>query len=440
MAERDTMKPPGPDTSQQARVRLEHAGTEAGGEFVLYWMGTALRATENPALETAIRYAADRHLPLLVYQGLFAPGWYSSDRTVAFVLEGTEELQTELAARGVRHVLDLRKARDGDPVGNLQRLAARSAVMITEDFPCGPLPLWRHRIAEASGRPVHAVDTACVLPMNLVGRAHERAYSFRNSTRVARNQWIAQEVPRAGAVPAWEGDPGFEPATVHGWDISGLLASMEIDHAVGRIHETPGGRDAGRARWDKFLKNRLKDYHMRRNDAADIGGVSGMSPYLHFGMVSAWELAREARDVGGDGADKYLEELLEWRELAYCFCRFAPVHDTLEALPAWARNTLYDRAAQRHERPSLDQIERGRTGDALFDLCQASLIRHGELHNNVRMTWGKAIASWFADPGEALQLAIDLNHRYALDGRDPSSYGGMLWCFGLLTGPRPPWT
>jgi hypothetical protein len=163
-----------------------------------------------------------------------------------------------------------------------------------------------------------------------------------------------------------------------------------------------------------------------------------MSPYLHYGMISPWEMARAAREAGGEGAEKFLDELLHWRELAHCFCRFAPVHDTLEALPAWARNTLFDRASLRRDRPNLDQIERGRTGDALFDLCQASLIRHGELHNNVRMTWGKAIASWFEDPGESLQLAIDLNHRYALDGRDPSNYAGILWCFGLFDGPKTP--
>ena len=54
-----------------------------------------------------------------------------------------------------------------------------------------------------------------------------------------------------------------------------------------------------------------------------------------------------------------------------------------------------------------------------------------KLHNNLRMTWGKQLVQWAPTPQQAHRWAIDLNHRYALDdGRDPSSYGGLLWCFG----------
>ena len=139
------------------------------------------------------------------------------------------------------------------------------------------------------------------------------------------------------------------------------------------------------------------------------------------------------------GAEKYLDELLIWRELAYTFCFYRPDHETLAALPDWARESLSE-----HEpdaRPAINSWEtlaRGTTGDKLWDAAQRSLLIHGELHNNVRMTWGKALLNWTPDAKSALAAMIDLNHRYALDGRDPASYGGILWCLGQFDRPFPP--
>ena len=425
-----------PDDPQSARVRLEHPGSEAGGEFVLYWMATALRARENPALETAAALAADRGLPLLVYQGAFASDWYATDRSTAFALEGVPALREALSKRGMRHVLQVVPCAATEPASAVAPLATRAALVVTEDFPCGPYPGTRRHLAALSGRPVYAVDTSCVLPMQIVGRAYDRAFGFRSTTGPRRSAWVEQAVPSAQPVAAWDGDPGFEDTIVTDEAIPRILAAMEIDHAVGRIHETRGGEDAALGRWEAFLRDGMDDYVERRNDSTDTLGVSGMSPYLRHGMVAPWRMAREARAKGNAGSEKFLDELLTWRELAWVFCRFNPQHDTLAALPEWARQTLFEHSVQRRTRPNLDQIERGATGDALFDLCQQSLVRHGALHNGLRMTWGKAIASWMEDSGEALQIAVDLNHRYALDGRDPSSYGGILWCFGLFDAPR----
>ena len=147
--------------------------------------------------------------------------------------------------------------------------------------------------------------------------------------------------------------------------------------------------------------------------------------------------------MDGPGAEKFLDELIVWRELAHnlCFHRHREV-ESLAVLPEWAQQTLTDHASDPRDVLSWETLARGTTGDRLWDLCQASLVRHGELHNNVRMTWGKAIVAWAGSTERALELLLDLNHRYALDGADPNSYGGLLWCLGLFdrpfTPPRPP--
>ena len=164
-----------------------------------------------------------------------------------------------------------------------------------------------------------------------------------------------------------------------------------------------------------------------------------MSAYLHYGQVSPLRVAREAAQMGGKGPEKYLDELLVWRELAgHWAWRQADVHDE-HVIPPFARETLRQHEGDERERmPSWEALARGQSGDELWDACQRSLLRHGELHNNVRMTWGKAIPAWSPNLHASMRLLVDLNHRYALDGRDPSSYGGLWWCLGLFDRPFEP--
>lgn len=421
------------------RVRpLNDARRERPGEFVLWWAATALRADENPALEVAIAEANARRLPVVVYQDLTWRARWATDRRFRFVLEGVPGFARDLAARGVRHLFRLERG-PGDSSGALLDLARRADLVVTEDFPTGGFARRRARLAEEAGVPVVAVDAACVLPMRLVGRAYERAFAFRAATEKERLARLDAPLPRVDpVVPAWWGDPGFAPLAVTEEAIPALVASCAIDHGVGAVPGLPGGEAAGRARWEAFRETGLARYAEARNDAADLDGVSRLSPWLHFGMVSAARVAREARVSGGPGAERYLDELLTWRELAWSFCFHRPDHARVSALPAWARESLARAQAAPRALPPREAVDRGATGDPLWDLAQRSLVAHGELHNNVRMTWGKKLLEWTRSPEEALALAEELNHRWALDGRDPSSYGGILWCLGQFDRPFPP--
>ncbi len=421
------------------RIRPLH-DTRRGerGEFVLWWAATALRTDENPALEVAIAEANARHLPVVVYQDLTWRARWATDRRFRFVLEGVPGLARDLAARGVTHLFRLERG-PGDSAGALLDLARRADLVVTEEFPAGGFARRRARFAEEAGVPVVAVDAACVFPMRLVGRAYERAFAFRAATEKERLARLDAPLPRVDpVVPPWDGDPGFGPLAVEEEAIPSLVASCAIDHGVGAVPGLRGGGAAALARWETFRDTGLARYAEARNDAADLDGVSRLSPYLHFGMVSAARVAREARAAGGAGAAKYLDELLTWRELAWSFCFHRPDHASASAIPEWARESLARAQAAPRNLPPREAIERGTTGDPLWDLAQRSLVVHGELHNNVRMTWGKKLLDWTRSPGEALALAEELNHRWALDGRDPSSYGGLLWCLGQFDRPFPP--
>ena len=236
-------------------------------------------------------------------------------------------------------------------------------------------------------------------------------------------------------------DLPFTSVSFEDVEIADLCASCDIDHSVGPVHHTKGGAVEGYKRWDLFKTHGLSSYHKLRNDPTVRfpKGVSRLSAYLHHGHVSPFRIAHEAAQADSPGAKKYLDELLIWRELAHNLCFYRSDLETLRILPAWARTTLQDHVQdKRPRRYTREQLERGATDDRLWNTAQQSLVIHGELHNNVRMTWGKAFLNWTSSPQEALDLMIDFNHRYALDGSDPNSYGGLLWCLGLFDRPFTP--
>ncbi|MEM6570732.1 MAG: FAD-dependent oxidoreductase [Planctomycetota bacterium] len=407
-----------------------------GGELVLLWVRAAMRARSNPALEVAIEAARALDLPLLVYQALDDRHPHASDRLWTFVLEGARDLARDLESRGVRYAFHL--VRPGDRSGALAELAQRAALVVCDTHPVEPIRGWTERLRASVPTPVVEVDASCVVPVHASKRAHDRAFAFRKATSKARKRWLGWE-PREGDAPRpYEGDLPFEPVDLESADLAALVAECEVDHGVGPVPHTRGGTRAGTLRWETFRDERLARYARDRNDALRPG-VSRMSPYLHFGMVSALSIAAEADRIGGPGAEKFLDELLVWRELAWHFCHHTDEIDSLAAIPDWARETLGHHESDARERLlSWAELAGAESGDALWDATQASLLRHGELHNNLRMTWGKAVLGWTPTADEALDRLLDLNHRFALDGRDPSSYGGILWCLGQFDRPFPP--
>ncbi|CAN5469726.1 hypothetical protein BH11MYX1_BH11MYX1_41450 [soil metagenome] len=413
--------------------------------MVLYWMRMAVRDHENAALDAAVAAANALGLSVLVYHAVSERYPFASDRHHTFILEGARDVAAGLEARGIHYVLHVERPGARGPM--LVELAKRAALVVTEQVPVPPLDAWTAqlgaRLADA-GVPLWTVDASCVVPMPLVAKRYERAYAYRTATQHLASAALAeawqdvapQQRPTPHPLP-------FTPIDARALDDDGAIASLvatcEIDHGVAPVREWRGGSRAGYARWNAFRVDQLGAYAGRRKDPL-VDGTSRLSPYLHYGHISALRIAREAALVSGAGADKFLDELLVWREVAWHFAAHTPRGElhTLAPLPAWARATLAEHAADPRAPLTMERLERGRTGDALWDACQRSLLAHGELHNNLRMTWGKAVPAWTTDPEAARHALVELNHRYALDGRDPAAYGGLYWCLGLFDHPVTP--
>lgn len=420
------------------RVRVFQDSEGEGGQFVLYWMRTAVRADENPALDVAVTIAHELELPVLVYHGLSQHYQYASDRHHTFMLEGACDVQAQFAEHGVSYGFHL--ATPGDDRRHLVALAEQAAIVLTEEMPVDPPRRFLKALAEKVATPIICVDTACVVPMQLLNQSYTRAFKYRQATEQLYADRVGQPWPSQD-VASKQFDLSrlpFEPVDLQFTNISDLVAQCEIDHSIGPVVDTVGGSSAGYERWNQFVEEGISKYAQRRNNAL-LDGVSRMSAYLHYGMVSPFRIVREAAAVKNGSAEKYLDEVLIWRELAYSFCFHRSDHDQWSALPDWAQATLETHASDpRSKVYSWEQLARAQTEDPFWNAAQMSLLMQGELHNNVRMTWGKAILNWTHSPQDALRLMIDLNHRYALDGRDPASYGGLLWCLGQFDRPFEP--
>ena len=156
---------------------------------------------------------------------------------------------------------------------------------------------------------------------------------------------------------------------------------------------------------------------------------TGLSPLLHFGHVGIHEVLTAVLDR--DDADDFLEQAVIRRELSFNLCFYNPHYASLRALPAWAMETL-DRHRRDRRKPvyTYEEFERGETHDDVWNLAQRQLLATGVIHNYLRMLWGKKIIEWSATPEDAHAFMVRLHDEHALDGRDPNTHAGILWCFG----------
>jgi deoxyribodipyrimidine photo-lyase len=424
-------------TVDSKRIVVLHSETaERNGDFILYWMQIQRRGESNDALNFAVEQANKRNLPVLVYEGLRHDYPHASDRIHSFVLENARGLRNRLKDRGIGHAFYLERNRS-DRRRIVKKLARRAALVVTDHYPAFIIPGHNRalaRLAAEIGVTALAVDSCGVIPLAEFTKREYAARTIRPKIHKLLPFYLREikdaEPRRSGA----RIDPDFR---TEDWreSVGDKVARCAIDHGVPEVSRFfPGGREAARDRLERFFAQGLDRYDDRSNDPS-VEATSRLSPYLHFGMISAREVALAARRVrprGGRNLDAFLEQLIVRRELALNFCAFEPEYNSLAALPDWARRTLAEHDGD--ERVHLyrpEQFEAARTHDTLWNACQNELRLTGTMHNYVRMLWGKKILEWSSSHAEALRIMTRLNDRYGLDGRDPNSYTSFLWCFGL---------
>ncbi|HRZ39777.1 MAG TPA: deoxyribodipyrimidine photo-lyase [Candidatus Omnitrophota bacterium] len=387
---------------------------------VVYWMSRDQRLNDNWAL----LYAQDKALALrqpLEVVFVLEPSFLGATwRQYYFMLEGLKELELSLQAKNISFQLIL-----GGTAGLRDFLCKRKAGFLITDF--DPLRFKQQRLKTVLNSVkifTHCVDAHNIVPCWEASEKLEfGAYTIRPKIHRKLDQFL-EKFPRIKKHPF--GKAG-KPV-----DWKKAENSLTIDRSVTPIKNFPPGESSALKILNAFLSKRLPAYHDSRNDPC-LDGQSGLSPYLHFGQISAQRVAFEAQasDARQASKDAFLEELIVRRELSDNFCFYNPNYDHVEGFPAWAKKTLEEHRRDRREFVySPDQFEQAQTHDPLWNACQTEMLKSGKMHGYMRMYWAKKILEWSSSPETALSIAIDLNDRYELDGRDPNGYAGIAWAIG----------
>lgn len=401
------------------------------GRYVLCWLQQALRARDNPVIDAAVRLGNAARLPVLVYHGVREDYPHASDRLHRFILGASLDLGAGCRARGLAFVAHVDRAERREK-GLVHRLGVDAAAIVTEEQPTFVARWQAERVASRAAVPVFAVNAACLVPPAVIGADVRGRSGFLRRHEPERADWMEAEDEVPDVAP-YDGPLPFAPDRLEGIDLDALVAGLAIDHTLPPSDTHPAGRAAAMARLARLVAEVLPGYASARNDATRAEGASGLSPYLHFGVLGPREVmaAVAGTRAGGQHRAKFADELLGWREWFHYQARGLARPERYDRMADWAVRTLGEHAHDpRPDAEPLEAMLRGETRDETWNACQRQFLADGWMHNNLRMYWGKRIIAMTPDPETAWATACYLNDRLSLDGRDPSTYGNIAAMFG----------
>ncbi len=387
-------------------------------------MQAAQRAECNHALEYAVGRGNELGLPVVACFGLTAKYPEANERHYRFMLDGLAETRAALEKRGIKLVVRAVPSPDALAV----ELAENAALAVVDRDYLRHAREWRARAARRMKCPLVQVETNVIVPVEEASPKEEYAAATIRSKIVKKLDRFMTPLP--ARMPKRD-SLGLRIPSLDIADSGAALARLAgLDRSVRALESPRGGTSEAKRLLRAFIATKLARFGVERNDP-NAGCVSGMSPYLHFGQISPLVVALEIVKRGGPGSKEYLEELVVRRELSMNFVYYNERYDAYEGLPEWARKTLRERAKDRREYVyDREAFETARTHDPYWNAAQDEMRITGSMHGHMRMYWGKKILEWSRTPEEAYGIALALNNKYELDGRDPNGFAGVAWCFG----------
>jgi deoxyribodipyrimidine photo-lyase len=403
------------------RVRVRRNGSpNPDGACVVYWMQRSQRGIDNPALDVAVEAANALGKPIVTF---FAPVPFYPNanlRAYRFLADGIPGIAAALEKRRIGFVL--RRYPDHSLLKFCDEV--KPALVIGDENPMREPERWRQIAAQKLRIPLWTVDSDVIVPACLIEKEQYAAFHIRKKLHAHLDRFFVNPSnPRAKV--AWQRPPQLD--SLHpDFDVT---EGWQLDRSVTPSTHFKGGTKEAVRLLAEFVEKKLRHYARDRNHP-ELDGTSRLSPYLHFGHIGPLTVALAVKGSSAPKADKesFLDELLTWRELAINFVTYNPNYGNFESGENWAHRTLAAHA--RDPRPYLyseKHLENAETHDPLWNAAQMQMVNTGWMHNYVRMYWGKKILEWSRTPAEAYRIAVALNDKYELDGRDPNGYAGIAW-------------
>lgn len=406
----------------QNRIRILKINESSSGPVVL-WMSRDQRMNDNWALLFAQELAIKQKSPLAVIFCLVPRFLNATIRQYGFMIKGLQEVEKDLKKKNIPLFL-----LTGSPEIEIPRFVNtyKPGTVVADFCPLSINRGWKKSVIKNLNISFYEVDAHNIVPCWTASSKQEySAYTLRLKLRRLLPDFL-------DAFPSLKKHPYNWKEKTISIDWARCLKTLDVDLTVQEVGWIkPGEKTAYRA-MQKFIRNRLALYDKQRNDPVK-DGQSDLSAYLHFGQISPQRITLEAFEIDADkkSKDAFLEELIVRRELSDNFCFYNANYDNFEGFPAWAKKTLNEhRNDRRKYLYTPEQFENALTHDDLWNAAQIEMVKKGKMHGYMRMYWAKKILEWTESPEQATEIAVYLNDRYELDGRDPNGYAGIAWSIG----------
>jgi deoxyribodipyrimidine photo-lyase len=281
---------------------------------------------------------------------------------------------------------------------------------------------WKDSVASEIRIPFFEVDAHNIVPCWIASPKQEyAAYTFRPKIDRAIPEFLEEFPTFPRHITSWSDN------IENDW--KGAIKGLNLSKDIPEVSWIRPGEDGAAHMLAQFISRKLPSYSQERNDPLREG-QSNLSPYLHFGHISAQRVALEVLR-STQKSKEFLDELIVRRELSDNFCFYNWHYDAFQGFSTWAKKSLDEhRRDERELIYTLTQLERAKTYDDLWNASQMEMVHRGKMHGYMRMYWAKKILEWTESPEAALSAAIYLNDKYELDGRDPNGYAGIAWSIG----------
>ena len=403
------------------RVRILKDGSVNFGPVAL-WMSRDQRVYDNWALLFAQSLALKQGIPLCVIFCLAPDFLGATTRQYRFMLKGLSEVEVNLAKKNIPFFLLA-----GLPEDEIPKFIRKFRISaLVKDFdPLSVKRKWSDAVIKKTDIPVYEVDAHNIVPCWIASSKREfGAYTIRPKIHRVLTEFL-DEFPQLKKHTV----PWRDAVTRPDW--AGSIQTLRVTY-IPEINWIKPGENAASRLLKDFIQKKLSSYPVQRNDPTE-DGQSNLSPYVHFGQISAQRIALEVSEshIDKNAREAFLEELIIRRELADNFCFYTDGYDKFEAFPEWAKKTLHEhREDKREYLYTSDEFECALTHDDLWNAAQMEMRERGKMHGYLRMYWAKKILEWTESPEQAMAVAIYLNDKYELDGRDPNGYAGIAWSIG----------
>ena len=408
----------------EARIKRLNSIDIKDGQFVLYWMQASHRTVNNLALEYAISKANSLNKPVVAFFGLKKDFTDANLRHYNFMFEGLSEVEESLKDFGIKLVVW-----DKSPEIGAAELSKNSCFAVVDKGYLRLQKQWYTYAATQMRCPLVQIEDNVVVPVAEASLKEEySAATIR--PKIEKKQQTFPVIYRSIKPNRQSLDLKVDSLSLK--NLEQILSNIE-SAKFDRLAKTfTGGTSIAIKRLERFIKDQLPNYKEQRNDPSAFG-TSDMSPYLHFGQISPLQIFQYVTMASAPISQKeaFLEELIIRRELAINYVNYNNSYDSFSGLPNWAKTTLV--AHQNDPRDyiyDLEILENGQTHDIYWNAAQNEMRLTGKMHGYMRMYWGKKIIEWTKTPHDAFRIALYLNNKYELDGRDPNGYAGVAWCFG----------